>query len=387
MHEMKRMITVIMIVQFLIYFGFSMIIPVIPEIVTELNASTTHMGWLLAIYSLASFLSAPYFGRLSDKFGRRKILLYGLFAFAFSFFIFGIFIDNLFILYISRILGGAASGALYTATTSMVADITTRETRTKYMGLVGMSIGMGFIFGPGIGGLLAEVSLSLAYFMTTFVILATLIFSIFKIKETYQPTTIVRKNITLPTEYFLQPVGILLVCTFLIMLINSGMESTFQLLGIERINITPAEMGVLFFIGGIFNAIVQGGVIRRLKDGQEMPFMLIGQAFTLIAFIMLPFMNGLIYAGFCIVFLMVGNALVRTLITSQITKEAEAHEMGRMTATTYSMDSLGRIIGPISFNLLFIITPGVPFWFGAGLTIFATFFIFQYYRKRKRVAL
>lgn len=146
-------------------------------------------------------------------------------------------------------------------------------------------------------------------------------------------------------------------------------------------------MGILFFIGGIFNAIVQGGVIRRLKDGQEMPFMLFGQAFTLIAFIMLPFMNGLVYAGFCIVFLMVGNALVRTLITSQITKEAEAHEMGRMTATTYSMDSLGRIIGPISFNLLFIITPGVPFWFGAGLTIFATFFIFQYYRKRKRVAL
>ncbi|WP_462419746.1 MFS transporter [Salinicoccus sp. Marseille-QA3877] len=384
---MKRMITVIMIVQFLIYFGFSMIIPVIPEIVTELGASTTHMGWLLAIYSLASFLSAPYFGRLSDRVGRRKILLYGLLAFAFSFFIFGVFIDNLLILYISRIVGGAASGALYTATTSMVADITTRETRTKYMGLIGMSIGMGFIFGPGIGGLLAGISLSLAYFMTTLVILATLIFSIFKIKETYKPTTNVRKNITLPTEYLLQPVGILLVCTFLIMLINSGMESTFQLLGIERINITPAEMGILFFIGGIFNAIVQGGVIRRLKDGQEMPFMLIGQAFTLIAFIMLPFMNGLIYAGFCIVFLMVGNALVRTLVTSQITKEAQSHEMGRMTSTTYSMDSLGRIVGPISFNLLFVMAPGVPFWFGAGLTIFATFFIFQYYRKRKQVAL
>lgn len=382
---MKRMITVIMIIQFLIYFGFSMIIPVIPEIVTELDASTTHMGWLLAIYSLASFLSAPYFGRLSDRYGRRKILLYGLFAFALSFFIFGVFIDNLLILYISRILGGAASGALYTATTSMVADITTRETRTKYMGLVGMAIGMGFIFGPGIGGLLAGISLSLAYFVTTIVILATLVVAIFKIEETYRPTTSVNKNITLPTEYLLQPVGILLVCTFLIMFINSGMESTFQLLGIERISITPAEMGVLFFIGGIFNAIVQGGVIRRLKDGQELPFMIAGQVFTLIAFIMLPFMNGLVYAGFCIVFLMVGNALVRTLVTSQITKEAQAGEMGRMTSTTYSMDSLGRIFGPIVFNLLFIISPGVPFWFGAAVTVFATFFIFQYYRKGKRV--
>lgn len=382
---MKRMISVIMLIQFLIYFGFSMIIPVIPEIVTELEASTIHMGWLLAVYSLASFLSAPFFGRLSDKYGRRKILLYGLFAFAFSFFIFGVFIDNLFVLYISRILGGAASGALYTATTSMVADITTRETRTKYMGLVGMAIGMGFIFGPGIGGLLAGISLSLAYYMTTIVILVTLVVAILKIKETYQPTTSVRKDITLPTEYLLQPVGILLVCTFLIMFINSGMESTFQLLGIERISITPAEMGILFFIGGIFNAIVQGGVIRRLKDGQELPFMIAGQVFTLIAFIMLPFMNGLFYAGVCIVLLMVGNALVRTLVTSQITKEAQADEMGRITSTTYSMDSLGRIFGPLVFNALFLITPGMPFWFGAAVTVFATFFIFQYYRKRKRV--
>ena len=382
---MKRMISVIMLIQFLIYFGFSMIIPVIPEIVTELEASTIHMGWLLAVYSLASFLSAPFFGRLSDKYGRRKILLYGLFAFAFSFFIFGVFIDNLFVLYISRILGGAASGALYTATTSMVADITTRETRTKYMGLVGMAIGMGFIFGPGIGGLLAGISLSLAYYMTTIVILATLVVAILKIKETYQPTTSVRKDITLPTEYLLQPVGILLVCTFLVMFINSGMESTFQLLGIERISITPAEMGILFFIGGIFNALVQGGVIRRLKDGQELPFMIAGQVFTLIAFIMLPFMNGLFYAGVCIVLLMVGNALVRTLVTSQITKEAQADEMGRITSTTYSMDSLGRIFGPLVFNALFLITPGMPFWFGAAVTVFATFFIFQYYRKRKRV--
>src|SRR5699024_9952943 len=119
------------------------------------------------------------------------------------------------------------------------------------------AIGMGFIFGPGIGGLLAGGSLSLAYFMTTFIILATSIFAIFKIKETYKQTTEVRKKITLPTEYFLQPVGILLVCTFFIMFINSGLESTFQLLGIDRISITPAEMGILFFIGGIFNAIVQ----------------------------------------------------------------------------------------------------------------------------------
>ncbi|WP_020006875.1 MFS transporter [Salinicoccus albus] len=383
---MKRTISLIMVIQFLIYFGFSMIIPVIPQLVEEMGVSTTHMGWLLAVYSLASFLSAPFFGRLSDRFGRRPILLYGLLAFSFSFLIFGMFIDVLWILYISRLIGGAASGALYTATTSMVADITPRETRTKYMGLLGMCVGMGFIFGPGVGGLLADISLSLAYYMTTVVIIGALLFSIFKIEETYRPGNTAGKNITLPSEYFIRPVGILLITTFFLMVTMSGMESTFQLLGIERIDITPAEMGALFFIGGIFNAIVQGGVIRKLKDGQEYPMMVLGQGLALIAFIMLPFMNSLIYAGICIVLLMSGHALVRTLVTSMITKEAADHEVGRLTATSYSLDSLGRIFGPVVFNLLFIVTPGTPFWFGAGLTIFTTYFIFQYYRKRRKMA-
>lgn len=112
--------------------------------------------------------------------------------------------------------------------------------------------------------------------------------------------------------------------------------------------------------------------------------MILGQIFTFIAFIMLPFMGSLFYAGICIVLLMVGNAMVKTLVTSEITKEAGHFEMGRMTATTYSMDSLGRIAGPVLFNLLFVITVGLPFFFGAVMTVLSTFFIFQFYKKRKR---
>lgn len=375
-----------MIIQFLIYFGFSMIIPVIPELITELGVSTMHMGGLLAVYSIASFISAPYFGRLSDRNGRRPILLYGLLAFSLSFLLFGMFIDVLWVLYLTRLLGGAASGALYTATTSMVADLTTREERTRFMGLIGMSIGLGFIFGPGVGGLLSQISLSFAYYMTTIVIVGALIFSLFKIEETYRPGVSAGQDITLPSEYFLKPVGILLVSTFFVILTMSGMESTFQLLGIEKIDITPTEMGILFVVGGIFNAAVQGGFIGRLKDGQEYPVMIAGQVMTLIAFILLPFMSSLLFAGVCIVLLMTGNALVKTLLTSQITKEAHQDEMGRMTAATYSLDSLGRIFGPLVFNLLFILTAGLPFWFGAVMTLLSTYFIFQYFRKRRTLA-
>ena len=384
--NLKEKILFIMLIQFLIYFGFSMIIPVMPELVVVFGVSTLHLGFIIAIYSIASFISAPFFGTLSDRIGRRPLLIGGLFVFMLSFLVFAIFSNSLAVLYISRFIAGMASGALYVATTSMVADITSIETRTKYMGLIGMAMGIGFVFGPGIGGLLASVSVSAPFFMTTIIIFVALIFSVLKIQETYRSNTDIERGIAVQKEYFIQPVGILLVTTFVVMFMMSGMESTFQLLGKEKIDITPGELGVLFFIGGIFNAIIQGGVIRKLKDGQEYGAMIIGQAMALIAFIMLPFMTGLFYAGICIVLLMSGNALVRTLMTSQITKEARHHEVGKMTATTYSLDSLGRIVGPIFFNILFLIHYGVPFVFGALLVLLSTFFIYQYYRKRGQVA-
>lgn len=385
-NSLMKHIVFIMLVQFLIYFGFSMIIPVMPQLIVDYNVSTMHLGFVLAIYSIASFISAPFFGMLSDKTGRRPLLIVGLLVFALSFFIFAVLSHSLTVLYITRFVGGMASGALYTATTSMVADLTSVQERTKYMGLVGMSVGFGFVFGPGIGGMLGSVAMSMPFFMTSAVILVALIVAFLFIQETYKPSTVPQGKITMAKEYFIQPVGILLVATFFVMFMMSGMESTFQLLGQKLINITPGQMGVLFFIGGIFNVIVQGGIIRKLKDGQEYPAMIIGQVLALIAFIMLPFMTGLVYAGVCIVLLMSGNALVKTLMTSQITKEALSHEVGKLTATTYSLDSLGRIVGPIFFNLLFVMYYGLPFYFGALMVLLSTFFIYQYFRKRGNYA-
>lgn len=388
MKQLDQKLLLIMIIQFLIYFGFSMVIPVVPELVTELGVSTVHVGWLLATYSIAGFIVAPFFGRLSDKYGRRPVLLGGIVVFSLSFLFFGLYIDNLLIMYIARVFGGIASGALYTATTSMVADISSREERTRYMGLMGMSIGLGFIFGPGVGGILGDINLSFAFYMTAAVLAGAFVFALIKIEETYEPSTEnpVSQLRIVPSEYFLQPVGILLITTFVVMFTMSGMESTFQLLTIELISITPTQMGVLFVVGGLLNAAVQGGYIRQLKAHQEYPVMIAGQMMTIVAFIMLPFVTNLWFAGFALILLMTGNALVRTLLTSQITREASENEMGRMTSTTYALDSLGRILGPLTFNLLFVVYLGLPFWLGALITILSTFFIYQYFRKRGAIA-
>src|SRR5699024_1307610 len=145
--------------------------------------------FILASFSIASFISEHCYRTLSDRIGRQPRLLGGLFVFLLSFLVFPIFSNSVVVLYFIRFFADMASGALYVATTSMVAGITSIESRTKYMGLIGMAMGIGFVFGPGVGGLLATVSISAPFFMTSVIILVALIFSIIKIEETYNRHT------------------------------------------------------------------------------------------------------------------------------------------------------------------------------------------------------
>ena len=161
--SMKKAILLLMSVQFFVYLGFGIIIPILPEVIVQQGFSEVHVGGLLTIYALASFFTAPLWGSLSDRTGRKKLIMIGLIGFSLSFFLFALFIENLPLLYLARIVGGVFSGALYTAVTGFVADMTDEDNRNKYMGLLGMSIGLGFIFGPAIGGVLGHSSLQLPF--------------------------------------------------------------------------------------------------------------------------------------------------------------------------------------------------------------------------------
>ena len=296
---MNKQIKLLMAIQFYIYFGFSIVIPVIPALVHSMHLNAFHMGLLLASYSIFSFLAAPFWGYLSDKIGRKKILFIGLIGFTLSFFLFGLFIDNLAMLYTARVIGGIFSGACFSTTTSMVSDMTSEEERNKYMGLMGMMIGLGFIFGPAVGGLLSGISYQVPYFVTSAILVLIAILSMLTLQETYHGNS--AKETELGTSKMLTPqIIFILISTFIVMFTMSGMESTFQLFEIEKINITTTQMGLLFMIGGLINAGLQGGYLRKVKDGKEKPVIITGQILTVIAFILLPFSMNLWYAGLCL---------------------------------------------------------------------------------------
>ncbi|UJS28057.1 MFS transporter [Macrococcoides canis] len=377
---MKQQFKLLMVIQFFIYFGFSIVIPVIPALVHSLNLNAFHMGLLLASYSIVSFIAAPLWGYLSDKHGRKKVLIIGLFGFTLSFVLFGLYIDNLSMLYTSRILGGLFSGACFSTTTSMVSDMTTHEERNKYMGLMGMMIGLGFIFGPAVGGLLSGISYQIPYFATAAILTVIALFCLFTIKETLNLSDSPENN-TVNPKLLTPAIYLLLFSTFIVTFTMSGMESSFQLFEIEKINITATQMGMLFMIGGLVNAGLQGGYLRKVKHGQEKPVIITGQIITIIAFILLPFSMNLFYAGLCLVLLMSGNALVRTLLTSQLTKETSNNKMGKLTSISYSMDSLGRILGPLLFTALLSRNLDMPFYFGALTSIFGLILLFIYFKK------
>ncbi|HEY9569378.1 MAG TPA: MFS transporter [Metalysinibacillus sp.] len=383
---MKKAILLLMSVQFLVYLGFGIIIPVLPEVIVQQGWTDVHVGGLLTVYALASFFTAPLWGSLSDRIGRKPLILLGLVGFSLSFIVFALFIDNLTILYISRIIGGLFSGALYTSVTGFIGDMSSDEDRNKYMGFMGMSIGLGFIFGPAIGGVLGGHFGLRAPFIASAVLIALLfIYASMVLQEPTQRKDNVNKRTLVPvgaTTLFKYRVRYLFFFSFLVTFMLAGVESTFQLFQIDRIHITPTQVGYLFMFSGFVDAAIQGGVIRRIKDGTETSWLIGAQVVTAVGMILFTLTNSLIFAGFALCVFTAGNALARTCVVSLSSKESGGR-YGAAAGLSYSMDNLGRIIGPLFFTWIFTQQANLGFYISAAIAVISITLIFAFRASTK----
>lgn len=367
---MKQSIALLMSVQFFVYLGFGIIIPVLPEVILQQNYSKIHVGGLLSVYALASFFVAPLWGKYSDRTGRKKLILVGLVGFSLSFWVFAFSFDSLILLYLSRIIGGLFSGALYSAVTGYASDISTEETRNKYLGLLGMSIGLGFIFGPAIGGILGDISLQLPFIASAVLTLVLLVYAQIILKEP-ERTGEANKRQLLPKgarTLWMYRIRYLFIFSFMVTFLLAGLEATFQLFHIERIQITPLQLGYLFLFSGLVDAIVQGGIVRRIKNGTETTWIIWSQVIAAIGLGLTFFTTSLVMAGITLCIFTAGNALARTTLVALTTKESGGN-YGTAAGVSYSMDNLGRIIGPLTFAFIFTQLPNTLYVVSAVLSL------------------
>jgi len=372
---LNKRLAVVMIILMTVFIGFGIIIPVMPELVKSIDPGKAeiHNALMLSIYSAVSFLLSPMWGGLSDRIGRRPIILTGILGFAASFLIFGLASDNLPLMYASRVLGGLFSGAVVSVIVAYVADVTPPEHRTKGMGLVGMSIGLGFTFGPGVGGLLSRVSLEMPFFAAAGLsaILFAAAFSL--LKESLPEEQRRQPKEKAPSRWtaFTGPLKYLYMLAFFVTFSLAGLESTLQWFGMARFDVTPFQFGMMFFVCGIVGALVQGGIVRRLiKKGQEPAYIAAGLVISGIGFFLLITAHELWTATLYLAVFGLGNALIRPCVTSLITQKTTVGQ-GIASGLSSSMDSLGRIIGPILAAFLFRLELTLPLIVGGVLSIAA----------------
>ncbi|WP_045520949.1 MFS transporter [Neobacillus niacini] len=380
--ETKRALPILFLVMFLVMIGFGIIIPVLPFYAEKMGASPTQLGLLMAVYSLMQLIFAPFWGRLSDRIGRKPIMMIGIAGLSLSFFMQAM-ATELWMLFAARIIGGLLSSANMPTAMAYVADITTPENRGKGMGIVGAAVGLGFVFGPAIGGIFSKSSMSMPFYLAGASSLITLVIIFFFLKESLQKNTEAENESNKQSRWkaFSGPASVLFLLQLLISLSLSGLEATFAYFAAQKAGLGAIQLGYIFMIMGFAGAIVQGGMVGRLtKKFGEGTVIQGGIIVSAIGFSLILLVDSFTTAAIFLSIFGIGNGFIRPSVSSLLTKTTDAGH-GSATGLLSSFDSLGRIVGPPLGGWLFSLSIGLPYISGAIISVIALV-LYQFYRSK-----
>jgi len=357
--------------------GFGIIIPLLPFYAEYFMASPTEVGLIMATYSFTQFLAAPFWGRLSDKIGRRPVLLVSLMGLAISYILLGLS-DTLLLLFLARAIGGFMAGNI-SAAFAYAADVTTPENRAKAMGLIGAAFGVGFTLGPALGGILAGSDPLDADFKTPAYSSAVLsgvayLLTLFFLKESLNVKT--RLKTAKKHNFFRlvsQPdICILMTLTFLCTFAFAGLEATFAMWSKRQFGWGPEQNGYLFAFVGLLGAVIQGSLIGRLvKKFGEGLLMLQGSIFLFLGILLIPFASSIGVLILAMILTGYGFSIMTPSLNSLISLKVSDQEQGEIMGVTRSTSTLARIVGPASAGLIFgVFGKDFPFYGGALIMLF-----------------
>lgn len=335
----------VLVTVFIDIVGFGMILPILPSHATALGAGPVMVGALVGSYSAIQFALAPFWGRVSDRIGRRPVLLLGLAGSAASYAIFALS-GNLWLLLFSRILDGG-SGATINVAQAYLADTSAPEVRARAMGRIGAAVGMGFIVGPMIGGITASQGVATVAWIAAALTAINLVVAWFRLPES--PRRVVDDTappVSAPAAAVRLPITVLFLST----LAFSVMYVVFPLWGEATLGASRSTVSYWFALVGLVTAIVQGGVLGRVVDrAGETATARGGTAFLATGFAMIPLVQHGGQAGFYAVLLLLGAGygLAGPAMLGLVSRDTGAARQGRILGIAQSAASLARIIGPI----------------------------------------
>lgn len=357
---------ILYLIMFLTMAGFGILFPILPLIVLEFEASSFHMGLLISLYAFCQFIAAPFWGNISDRYGRKPVLIIGIFGFSLSFLLMGL-APNIGLFMLSRALGGLLSAATLPTAQAFAADSTSITERAAAISHIGAATGAGFMVGPVIGSLLAVMGLRTPLFVTAVLAAATGILAIITLQEPQKAETggrsPTRRLSSLQALRYAtaSPHAILFWLAFVVTFCASTQFSMIGLFLADYFGGDATTTGAAFTIMGISSTVIQGLMVERLVNSRgEERTIIIGLVVGAVSFAALAVSPNYLWALVTVIGTASALSLIRPTIASAVSRRA-SFGMGMTMGIQAAFDSLGRVVGPLVAGTLYNIHPAVPF--------------------------
>jgi DHA1 family tetracycline resistance protein-like MFS transporter len=379
----KRLFSIILVV-FIDLLGFSLILPLLPYYAETFKASETTTGILIASYALMQLIGAPILGRLSDRFGRRPVLLISVFGTFLGFLLLG-FANALWMLFVSRIIDGLTGGNLSVAQ-AYISDVTDAKDRSKGLGMIGAAFGLGFIIGPVTGGLLSQWGYAVPAFAAAAISFINLVLIYAWLPESLteekrSQMTEKRPAITLNALLvaFQRPfTGSILITRFFFGLAFAIFQTIFSLYALAKFNLTARDTGFVLTYVGVLSVIVQGFLVGRLTSRFREDILITASVvlmgFSLLGWALAP---SVLWLYIIMTPTALSGGLLNTLLSSTLTKAVAPQEIGGILGLSSAVESSTRIIAPLLGGVLLQqIGAWAPGAFGAVVMVGISIFVF-----------
>ena len=376
---MKNKLNILYFNIFLMFLGISIVIPVLPTILYDLDLNGSDLGLLVAVFALFQMIASPFGGRFADKFGKKIIIIIGLLLFSISEFIFAV--GNTFsILLLSRVLGGISAAFVMPGVNGMIGDLSTAENRARNFSYMSAVINTGFIIGPGVGGFLAEISHRMPFYFAGVLGIIALLFSIILLKEEKEVEDVDKPKVKEPFPYklFVVPVVVMLILSYGL----SSTETMFSLYTAEKVGFEPKDISIAItggaIVGVIFQLFLFERIVGRIGEIRLTLFSLIYSVIVLVAFIFASSYLSVMLVSFII---FIGFDLIRPSMTNYFSKLAGKNQ-GTAGGLNSAATSVGNLVGPLVAGVVFDIDINFQMYVAIGFFVFAAV-ILVFYRPDK----